>query len=408
MTGKSREAARFGRGGGVLGGVLLLLWGMGSSSAQDGPSGLLGDPWGVRSFLEERGIQFDPVWTSEIFWNLRGGMDTHHARVERQDASLYGRVDTARAGLWKGGLFFFHLQKERGRTLTPRFTGDFQALSNMEAPDFQHLSEVWFRQTFLGGRLAWKAGKQDASRDFSHSVYAQEFLNSSAATLPHVPFPTFPDPDLGLGVFLGPFRDFSFRLGCFQSRPKGGRSPAAAFRELHGPLLLAEPALHYGPKDGGGSLHGGVWWRNDKTPPVGRAGRRREAYDHAYGGYLFWDHRVLQGGGEGETGPLGSFFQVSWAPGRLSEVACYLGGGFQWTGVLPGREADVVGLGCFQVRFSGKTGFERHSETALELFYRWQASPWAAFKPDLQYILSPGGRSRPGALAAGLRVEVRF
>ncbi len=401
------------RGGAWLGVVLLLGGGL-SGQNPAGPRakalfpGLLRGAWGARESLARWGFRLEPVWTNEIFWNLRGGQKTRHARVERQDASLYGWWDSEGARAWKGGTFFFHLQAERGRSLTPEYVGDYQVLSNMAAPDFRQVSEVWFEQSFLGGGFRVKAGKQENSADFGYSEYAQEFLNSSAAVLPHVPLDTFPNPDLGAALFFSFSRAFSARAGCFQSRPRGGRSPAAAFRELHGPLLLGEQVFRYGPEGGGGSLHAGGWWRNDETPPVGRATGRRETYDHSYGGYFFWDQQVWRGGGEGGPGPLGFFFQFTWAPENLDEVARYVGGGLEWTGPLPGRGADVAGLGFFQVRFSGKTGFERHSETAIELFYRYQASSWGAVKPDVQYILSPGGRSRPGALVLGFRFEVRF
>ncbi len=410
----------------VLG--VLWFWGAALSRAQEGiPGGqdppgdarvtgaaraprespyLLGDWGGIRSSLARRGIQLEPVWTGEVFWNLRGGLETKHARVQRWDWSIYGRLDTGRAGLWDGGEAFLHLQKEAGRTLTPRFTGDYQALSNMEAPDFQQVSELWIRQSFLGEDLQVKAGKMEDSADFGYSRFAQEFLNSSAAVMPHVPMDTFPNQDLGAALFCRFHPRLSLRFGVFQSRPKGGRSPAAAFRELQGPLFLGESAYSYGEPGKEGGFHLGGWWRKDRTPPLARAGGKEEDLDHSYGVYAFWEQDLVKKGDR--AGGVGCFLQFTWAPENLDEVARYLGGGLQWTGPLPGRGADVAGIGCFQVRFSAKTGFERHSETALEVFYRFQARPWAWVKPDLQYILSPGGRSRPGALALGIRVGVQF
>ena len=48
-------------------------------------------------------------------------------------------------------------------------------------------------------------------------------------------------------------------------------------------------------------------------------------------------------------------------------------------------------------------------ETAIELYHRFQLTPFLSIKPDLQYIANPGGS--PGvadALVATVRVEIVF
>ena len=261
---------------------------------------LLGGAGGVRAFLLDLGLRVDPVWTNEVFWNLRGGLKTRHARAHRQDASLYLDWDSEEAGLWDGGHAFVHLQEERGRTLSPRFTGDYQLLSNMEARDLRQVSDAWFRQSFFGGRLWVKAGKQEMSLDYGYSEYAQEFLNSSAAVFPNVPLATFPDPDLGV-TLCGSGLDFiSVKAGCFQSRPEGGRSPREAFTELRGPFLIAEPAFSYSAWGRKGTLRLGGWFRNDETPRVGGDALSAESCHDSQGGYLVWDQLLWrEEGGEG-------------------------------------------------------------------------------------------------------------
>jgi porin len=50
---------------------------------------------------------------------------------------------------------------------------------------------------------------------------------------------------------------------------------------------------------------------------------------------------------------------------------------------------------------------QRYSETAIEMFYKLQLTPFFSIKPDLQYIVNPGG-DLPNAFVAGLRMEVAF
>ena len=46
-------------------------------------------------------------------------------------------------------------------------------------------------------------------------------------------------------------------------------------------------------------------------------------------------------------------------------------------------------------------------ETAIELFYKAQLSPWMMLQPDLQFIANPGGDGRD-AFVFGLRMELLF
>ena len=49
----------------------------------------------------------------------------------------------------------------------------------------------------------------------------------------------------------------------------------------------------------------------------------------------------------------------------------------------------------------------RYSETAIEAFYKYQLTEFMSVKPDLQYIVNPGGAGRD-AIVAGVRLEISF
>jgi hypothetical protein len=76
--------------------------------------------------------------------------------------------------------------------------------------------------------------------------------------------------------------------------------------------------------------------------------------------------------------------------------------GLIYTGLVPGRDEDVVGLGvAWAELFQGGT----HQEMVIEFFYEVQITPRMIFKPDLQHIGSPSG-IHPDALVVGARFEV--
>lgn len=92
--------------------------------------------------------------------------------------------------------------------------------------------------------------------------------------------------------------------------------------------------------------------------------------------------------------------------------------GTTYTGLIPGRDDDRLGLGAF-IAFTG-SDFRRAgrqvgtdidgAETVVELTYRVQVAPWLAIQPDLQYIDNTGANTNPRvdshALALGARLEI--
>jgi porin len=77
--------------------------------------------------------------------------------------------------------------------------------------------------------------------------------------------------------------------------------------------------------------------------------------------------------------------------------------GVTYTGLLPGRDEDVLGIGiAYAELLQGGT----NRETVTEFFYRALLTPRVSLQPDVQYIASPSGIYRD-ALAAGVRFELR-
>ena len=371
---------------------------------------MTGDWGGRRSRLEEKGLSLDLVYTAEGFWNTRGGISTRNAAAYRGDVSLFLLLDTEAAGFWRNGAFFVHLQHQHGNGITEDHVGDFQVLSNMDADDFLQVSEIWYRHAFLDDRLWVKLGKQDANVDFAGVDYGAEFIHSSAGFSPTIPLVTFPDPDWGLVVGVEPVRWFSVKTGIYQGRPDGGRSLGDTLDNLHGPMVMLEPALHYAIGGREGHFRAGGWWNGDRFDRLDKDDPDPGTVGESYGFYLTWDQSLwLRNPEDGEDGRgIGLFGQYGWAPGDRSEAEHYLGGGLQWTGPVPARERDVLGVGVFHVRFSDRADFEKRMETAVELFYKAHLCGFLSVKPDLQYIVNPGGSGNPDALAVGARLEIYF
>lgn len=369
---------------------------------------LLGNWGGILPYLDERGLDIDLIYTAEFFRNMRGGMKT--GGDYRGDISLYLQFDTETAGWWNDGTFFVHLQEEHGRGITNRYTGDFQVLSNIDADDYRQVSEIGYLHRFWDDRLWIKFGKQEANTDFAFVDFGGEFIHSSPGFSPTIPLVTYPDQDWGVVWGVEPVDWFSINTGVFQGRPDGGRSIGHTLDNLYGPMVLVEPAFHYTLWNHPGHFRIGGWWNGDRFDEFDRNNPTPGTFGESYGGYATWDQEIWKENGDSEDDEqgIGVFAQYGFSPEDRSEANQYIGGGVQWLGAIPSRDEDAIGLGIFHVRFSDEAGFVDDGETAYELFYKFQAAGWMSLKPEMQYIVQPGGSGNGDAFALGLRAEIVF
>ena len=130
------------------------------------------------------------------------------------------------------------------------------------------------------------------------------------------------------------------------------------------------------------------------------------------GGYVVVDQALWREnpGAKDDDQGVGAFLQIGWADKRVSEVVQHAGLGFQWLGALPDRDDDVAGVMASWAKLSDEVGagFINHHETAIELFYKIQINGRLSIKPDLQYIINPGGAGLQDAMVGTLRVEVTY
>jgi porin len=365
-----------------------------------------GDWRGGRTWLEDHGLRFYLDYYGEIFWNAQGGIQTTRGGVYQGLLDLAVEFSTESAGLWTGGYLFFLFQHKHGEGITLEYVGDFQVLSNMDALNFTQVSELWYRQSFLDDRLWMKIGKQDANADFAGVEFGGEFINSSAGFSPTIPLPSYPDQDLGVALGIAPVPWFSVNLGVYNGDPDGSRSFKGAFLDLAGPMIMVEPALHYGLLGGRhGHIRAGGWFNGTDVDSPDENDPDPETHGEAYGWYLTWDHELWRErpeDGEDAQG-IRVFGQYGWAPPDRSAAEHYVGGGVRWAGMIPRRDEDVAGLGVFHVRFSDEANLAKDTETIVEAFYVVRLFGCLFLEPDLQYIINPGGTTNPDSLAVGLR-----
>ncbi len=385
-----------------------------------------GDWGGLRTDLEEnRGLSIDATYIGDYWNNVAGGLNTSDAHIYQGAVDLALTLDTDATGLWEGGTFFIDFQNLHGRSITEEYVGDLQTLSNLDAPAYTQVSEYWYEQRLWDDRVRVKLGKIEVNADFAYLDYGVEFLNSTPGVAPTIPMPTFPDPALGVSVFVEPVEWLYGGAGVYDGFGEGTGSRwgfDTAFHDEDDAFTIYElgvrPEWAIGGESYPGRYYVGGWYHSGDFEEF----PTREPYSETevmgttvadgnkgvYLGVDQWLFHETPGDDEDEQG-LAAFFQYAWAPGAVNEITRVWGGGLRYAGLVPTRDTDVTGLGLFHAKLSDRIRKleDRHSETVIEMFHRIQITPAIAIQPDLQYIVNPGGAGRD-VLVIGARFEVAF
>jgi porin len=361
------------------------------------------------AFEPEPGVVAEVSATVDSYANLQGGLAADGVIHSIGAFSVGLTFDLEALRFWSGGSFTIIAQQSRGRAISEKEVGALQYVSSIEAPEFTQVGEYYLEQSVAGGVLRLKLGKQDSNADFCAPEFAADFANCSFATVPNVPMTTYPDAGLGLAVFARALPWLEIGAGVYDGDAVGTDAGfISAFDGEGGGFQIVELRARPGGADSGadrGAYRLGLWRHTEDVLQITDEAEYYE-YSQNHGLYVELDQPLWRRADREEFAGLGAFIQYGWAPGDRNEIRNYFGGGLTWRGALPGRGADVMGLGvasahlCRQLRWlEGTTG-----ETTGEMFYRAQLTPWLAVQPDLQYVVNPGGAGE-NALAVGLRLD---
>jgi porin len=338
--------------------------------------------------------------------NFRGGVHTDEWAIRYLlTAGLTFDMDKL-AGI-KGGTAYVSFTDHHG-TDGSSLTGAIQRYSTIDGTGRDELYEVWYQQKLFEDKLRVKAGKIDANTEFAYVVNGQEFLNSSMGYSPAiVDFPTYQDPDYGVNVFGYPTEWFYAGFGLFD-RALQERWPVGSPKPLNsGEFIIGEAGLKWqaGPDKLAGRLGAGYWGHSGGFAELDGGRLSGTAGPYAVLDQTLWRHNPAD---KDDPRQLGAFFQYGWADQQIAEIRQHFGGGLAWTGPIAARPNDVLGVGLSIVNLSDdQPGLQSHHEESIETFYKIAITPWLSLKPDLQYIIDPGGKY-PDALVGTIRLQISW
>jgi porin len=363
--------------------------------------------------LGELGITPGFSWIVDTSTVASGGIDDRTTTRNLWAANV--ELDLQKLVGLDGGRVFVEYQSHAGRDTTAD-VGAFQEITNIDAERSIHaFARVWFEQRLFDDALRVKVGKIDANNDFATVHYGGEFLLSSASLSPTIlGLPTYPETAFGFDVFVEPCDALYLGIGLYdgsalEGNNTGSTGPSSFFHDSNERFLIGEAGLKWG--HGAGSFAGrfavGAWHQGGDFDRFDGG-----IEDGTDGLYAVLDQRLWArnpGDVDDERG-VGCFLQFGTADDEVSDIDLHLGSGVAWRGPVDSRPDDVVGFGASRVQFSDRSpAYDESTETIFELFYHYQVTPWFTLKPDVEYVIDPGGDSSiDDALVLTLRARIDF
>ena len=371
---------------------------------------------------EEPAVSVDALYVGDVWRNTTGGLRTGSAYLG--NANFAVAVDGERALGLDGTSFYVDAQSMHGQGVSSRLVGDAQTLSNIETQSQLRLYEMWMERSF-GERTgrSLRVGLYDLNSEFDTLDTAHLFLNASSGVGPTLAQSgrngpsIFPVTSLGARMLWSFSPAWSARMALLDGVPGDPNHPTlnrVRFGTQDGLLAITEVGY------AGARLRKlavGVWGYTGKFDEIVPASSETEpAQLHGNRGfYLIGEGQLFAEEADSAQG-LSAFVRLGSANDRINRFRDFAGAGLVYTGVLPNRPEDKLGLAVSSVG-NGRVyqfaqladGFATdRRETNVELSYRFGVTKWLTLQSSVQHITNPDTNPElHDALAVGLRFELR-
>lgn len=418
----------------------LLLFGVHSASGEDATN-LTGDWDGLRARLVDRGIMLTLIYTSEVADNPRGG-DAEKAAYA--DEWAFGATfDLQKLLGLSAAKVHITISDRNGRDLDE--TADLHTLMAVQEiygrGQTWRLSEFWYQEGWFDDRLVWKVGRLPVGENFgSFSCNFQNltFCGSQPGSVRGDYWYNYPVSQWATRVDIALNERIKLRFGVYQLNPTYIEDSWATHNGLvpdfpsgtTGALIPVELDLTPSAWSLPGDYRVGVWYDTSRINDVyfdinhqplvltGAPALRRHGSEGAY------VTLVQQVSGVAHAQGAQVFVNITQADERTSpaldrQVAI----GVQYKGIFTPRPSDVIGLawGTSHVNsrvaanerlmdeYTGSSVPVQTSEYDAELFYGWTPFPFLTLRPNLQFVVHPGGSQfYENELVVGLKTTLKF
>jgi porin len=370
---------------------------------------------------DEPVVRVDASYLGDVWRNTTGGLRTGSAYLGNANVAM--TVDGERALGLDGMSFYFNAQSIHGRGVSSQLVGDAQAISNLEADSQLRLYELWMERSFGStADRSLRVGIYDLNSEFDSLETAGLFLNSSHGVGPQIAQTGLNGPSIFPVTSLGARFQWSFspalsaRIALMDGVPGDPDSPTSNRIRFGGnDGLLAISEVGYA----GARLHKlavGAWTYTARFDEiVSETSAQEPAQRRGNRGFYAIAEAQLHAEAEDSSQGLNAFVRAGDANERINRFDHYLGAGLVYTGALPSRPADQLGIA---IASAGNGNVYRRAllnddvatdsrETTVELSYRFGVAEWLTLQTSVQHVNNPDTNpDLHDAMACALRFEL--
>jgi porin len=374
--------------------------------------------WGLNNQLTDDGMEIGLSITSIYQINAKGGTSTNSRRGRHSGSyDLEMTAELQRLlGLETGIMYMLveggwpNAEGIDADSVNSAFGVNADAIGN----ETILVKELYYEGPMFNDDLSLMIGKIDFTGVFDASAYADnecsQFLNAAFVDNPTIPFPEY-----SLGAVLNwDVTDSLYIKGGIADAQAVGRETGfrTTFHKEDYFFYALETGVTSEINSANGAMSGtyriGLW--NDPQPKANSDGTKNTRDDVGF--YTSCDQMFYKENSDPEDSQgLGAFVRYGYAPGRRNDISNFWSLGFQYEGLVEGRDDDILGFGFAHGTFSNTANvtYTNDYESAAELYYNAKLAGWLNITPSIQYITNPGGNRTTGdAVVLGVRVQMVF
>ncbi len=387
---------------------------------------MLGDWGGERSRLADKGVTFDFNDIGDLQTDVSGSQEHRFIYFGRFRAS--GDVDFNKLANFDGE-FFVSAICQYGQNLSGDYLHVNTLTSSIAGVQSERIDQFWYQQGLFNDLFKVKVGQIAAVNEFGATDFFDLLFNDELGYAPNAlfyakqPFSPAGKPgvvvwsDLSVitpglyakaGIFAAYDNPYSpdgwgvdyydqFNHGYVGSFEVGYQEQHTAYSGVYKLGINANNLAVYENLDTGKPERGDI-----------------TAY--ALAEKTVYHPTDAEGHLETKKG-LDLLLEFVGAPDDRNPLEYEITAGARYTGLIPGRDQDEIGVGFIYSRnstaasdaYQAINGHGLNAETTVEFDYQFNPTPWFTLQLDNQFIVDPGGDdTRSTITVIGLRTIFRF
>ncbi len=422
-----------------------------------------GDWGGLRTTLEDKGVELFGGYTVEVWGNTTGGIKTGAVYTGLMDFGV--NLDLDKLVGWQGASVSTTWLWLSGRDASEDLVGNFFTVSNIAGFNTLRMLELWFQQNLFDDKLSIRVGQLTADSEFIVSDYGSFFINGTfgwpAFAYTNLPEggPGFPMGTLGVRVAVTPVDWLTVQSAVFQGNVFAQNVNRHGFKwdlnQDNGYFWINEIQGRWNQGEDTTALPGqakfGAWFHttsfadpyyDEDGIPLADANSSGNPLNHDWNYGFYWildqmlyrepSETVPASSGLSKDGKsvvskevvtkpsqqgLGFFGRIAFEPQDRNFLGFYFDSGLVYTGLIPTRDEDRFGVGFAYGQLSNGTQKTLEAEGSVgvgaemvvEISYEAVLTPWLTVQPDAQVIINPGGtQDLNNAFVIGGRASIAF